>query len=453
MSAPSSSPSQFALFARRRFAPLFVTQFLGAFNDNVFKNALVVLLAFNAAAWTTLSSDVLANLAAGIFILPFFLFSATAGQLADKFDKAHLARYTKLLEILVVLLIGLGFLFSSLWLLLGALFLLGLQSTLFGPVKYAILPQHLAPRELVGGNALVEGGTYVAILGGTLTGALLAGMKDGGAWITGVCLGVALLGYLASRHIPPAPAPVPELEIRANFLRETWRSIGFARENRVVFLSILGVSWFWLYGALFLTQFPGYVRTVLHGDEHLVTLLLVVFSVGVGTGSLFCERLTRRTGKVVEPGLVPLGALGMTLFGLDFSLAGPASGAVLPSVASFLREPWNWRILGDLLLLGMSGGLYSVPLYALIQSRSPDACRARVIAANNILNALFMVAGALAAALLLGQGYGIPVLFCVAAIINGLVTIHVFTVVDFSFWALIRPCPKENCRPQDQDRS
>jgi MFS family permease len=439
LSAPVESHSQFRLLAERRFCPLFVTQFFGAFNDNAFKIALVVLLTFRAASWTTLAPEVLANLAAGIFILPFFLFSATAGQLADKFDKARLARWTKILEIGIILLAGLGFWGQNLTVLLLALFLLGLQSTLFGPVKYAILPQHLSPDELVGGNALVEAGTFVAILLGTLTGGLMAGLDGGVAWISGISFAVALLGYLASRAIPPAPAPAPQLALTLNPLTETWRCIGFAHANRSVFLSILAISWFWLYGSLLLAQFPAYTRFVLGGGESTVTLLLAVFSVGIGAGSLLCDKLTRRRGKQVEPGLVPLGALGMTLFGLDLALASPAAaaGTALP-LALLLQNLNIWRILLDLLLLGACGGLYCVPLYALVQQRSPENCRARVIAANNIFNSLFMVVGALVAAALLKLGLGIPRLFLLIVIAHGLVTVYIFTVIpEFPRRALV----------------
>ncbi|GHU32669.1 hypothetical protein AGMMS50256_23150 [Betaproteobacteria bacterium] len=426
--------SQFALFGTRRFWPLFVTQFLGAFNDNAYKNALVVLLAFRAASWTDMKLEVLANLAAGLFILPFFLFSSTAGQLADKFDKAWLAKLSKVLEIVIILLAAFGFWLQSLAVLLTALFLLGLQSTLFGPVKYAILPQHLRPNELVGGNALVEAGTFVSVLIGTLTGGLLAGLDGGVVWICVICLTVAVAGFLTSRCIPAAPPPEPTLRIAANPLAESWRCIGFARQEHSVFLSILAISWFWLYGALLLAQFPAYTKSVLGGGESMVTVLLAVFSVGIGAGSLFCEKLTRRRGKQVEPGLVPIGALGMTLFGLDLALASPAqiAGDIQP-LSVLLHNAATWRILFDLLLLGGFGGLYCVPLYALVQQRSPVACRARIIAANNILNALFMVAGALAASVFLGKGFGIPALFLLTAVVHGVVTIYIFSVVPEFF--------------------
>lgn len=432
---------QFKLLKTRRFLPFFGTQFLGAFNDNLFKNALIVLLTYKAASWTSLKPEILVNLAAGIFILPFFLFSATAGQLADKYDKAKLARLVKVLEIIIMLVAGVGFAMHSLPVLMSALFMFGLHSTLFGPVKYAILPQHLKVEELVGGNALVEAGTFVAILIGTLVGGLMAGLDQGTVWITFAGLTVATAGYLTSRKIPSAPAPAPQLRINLNPFTETWRNIGFARENRTVFLSILGISWFWLYGALFLAQFPAYTKNVLGGSETAVTLLLATFTVGIGIGSLLCERLS---GKQVEIGLVPFGSIGLTLFGLDLAWASPAhppSGELLSAVA-LLAEPGMWRVLLDLCGLGLFGGFFIVPLYALIQLRSSVVFRARIIAGNNIMNAFFMVVGALAAASLLSAGMSIPILFAVAAAGNTLVAIYIFTLIPefllrFLVWMLI----------------
>lgn len=444
--SPESTPhSQFVLLGSRRFAPFFGTQFLGAFNDNLFKNALIVLLTFQAASWTALAPGVLSNLAAGIFILPFFLFSATAGQLADKYDKAKLARLVKVLEIAIMAVAALGFSLHSLPVLFAALFLLGLHSTLFGPVKYAILPQHLREDELVGGNALVEAGTFVAILIGTLAGGLLAGAGGDPVWVAYAGLFVAVAGYFASRGIPAAPPPVPELLVSLNPLSETWRNIGFARENRTVFLSILGISWFWLYGALFLAQFPAYAKNVLGGGETTVTLLLATFTIGIGLGSLLCERLS---SKHVEIGLVPFGSIGLTLFGLDLAFASPAmspaglSNSAPLAVAGLLGLFSTWHVLFDLFALGLFGGFFIVPLYALIQLRSAPEHRARIIAANNILNALFMVVGALAAAGLLGSGVSIPVLFGLAAVCNAVVAIYIYGLVPefllrFVAWLLI----------------
>ena len=431
--------NQSGLLRARRFAPLFVTQFLGALNDNVLKNAMVVLLTFQAATWTTLKPELLANLAAGVFILPFFLFSATAGQLADKYDKAALARMVKLLEIAIVLICGAGFWLHSLAVLFAGLFLLGLHSTLFGPVKYAILPQHLKPEELVGGNALIEAGTFVAILLGTLLGGLLAGSGNGTTWITVVGLAIAVGGYLASRGIPVAVPPAPTLAISANPLTETWRNINFARENQTVFLSIMGISWFWLFGALFLAQFPAYTKNVLGGSETAVTLLLATFTFGIGVGSLLCEKLS---AKRVELGLVPLGSIGLTLFALDLALASPATPAAGLGALGLMQLGSTWRVLLDLALIGIFGGFFIVPLYALVQQRSNPEHGARIIAANNIMNALFMVVGALAAAGMLAAGLSIPMLFAVAAVCNAAVALFIYGLVPefllrFIIWMLI----------------
>ena len=431
----------FHLLKTRRFLPFFCTQFLGAFNDNLFKNALIVLLTFQASSWTSLSPGVLANLSAGAFILPFFIFSATAGQLADKYDKALLARLVKLLEIGIMLLAGVGFALHSLMLLMFALFMFGAHSSLFGPVKYAILPQHLKEEELVGGNALVEAGTFVAILIGTLAGGLLAGFEQGTIWVTSAGLVVACAGYLTSRHIPSAPAPDPQLKFGYNVFVETWHNIQFARVNRTVFLSILGISWFWLYGALFLAQFPAYAKNILGGAETTVTLLLATFTLGIGLGSILCERLS---GKMVEIGLVPFGSIGLTLFGLDLAWASPSvapTAAPLSSMA-LIAAPGMWHVLLDLFSLGLFGGLFIVPLYALVQIRSNPEQRARVIAANNIMNALFMVVGAVAAAAMLSAGMSIPALFAVAAICNAAVAIYIYKLVPeflvrFVVWLLI----------------
>jgi len=430
---------QSGLLRARRFAPLFATQFLGALNDNVLKNAMVVLLTFQAARWTSLKPEILANLAAGIFILPFFLFSATAGQLADKYDKALLARLSKLLEVVIVVIAGAGFALRSIEVLFASLFLMGLQSTLFGPVKYAILPQHLKSGELVGGNALIEAGTFVAILLGTLLGGLLAASESGMTLITVTGLVIAVAGYLSSRAIPDAVPPAPTLVVGRNPLTETWRTIGFARENQTVFLSILGISWFWLFGALFLAQFPAYTKDVLGGSETAVTLLLATFTFGIGLGSLLCERLS--AGRI-ELGLVPLGSIGMTVFALDMAFATPAAPAMNAGAMALMAEGNTWRVLFDLTMIGTFGGFFIVPLYALVQERSNPEQRARIIAANNILNALFMVVGAIAAAGLLAAGLSIPQLFAVAAVCNAAVALFIYGLVPefllrFIVWLLI----------------
>ncbi len=437
---------QFALMRQRRFLPFFLTQFLGAFNDNVYKNALVVLLTFHTARYTELSAGILVNLCAGLFILPFFLFSATAGQIADKFEKSRLIRFVKVFEIAVMLLAGVAFALDSLTLMLVALFLMGTHSTLFGPVKYAILPQHLHETELVGGNALVESGTFVAIPLGTLIGGVLAGLPQGTHWISIAVLTLAVLGYLASRAIPNAPAASPSLAIDYNPLSETWRNLRFLRGNRTVFLSILGISWFWFYGALFLSQFPAYAKDVLGGNEHAVILLLAVFSIGIGIGSLLCERLS--AGRI-ELGLVPFGSIGLSLFALDLwwgspvaALASSASTAPMP-LGELLARPGTWRLLADLVAIGIFGGFYIVPLYALIQRRSDPSHRSRTIAGNNILNALFMVVAAIMGAGLLAAGASVPQLFLITALLNAVVAIYIYTLVPefllrFIVWLLVR---------------
>jgi 1-acyl-sn-glycerol-3-phosphate acyltransferase len=424
-----SDRSQFRLLAERRFGPFFGVQFLGATNDNVFKQALVILLAYQTASFTSMSSDTLQNLAQALFILPFFLFSATAGQLADKYEKSRLITITVVLELAVMLLGAAGFFMTSLPLLLAALFLGGLQSALFGPVKYAILPQHLDESELVGGNALVETGTSIAILAGMILGGWMIAQPDWGiAGVAVLTCALSAAGIVLSRFIPEAPPPDPALAINPNVVGETWRILQLAGRNRTVFHSILGISWFWLYGAMLVTQFPNLVRNVFQGDEHVVTLLLVVFSIGVGAGSLLCERLS---GHKVEIGLVPFGSIGLTLFGIDLGLAT----AAVPAQA-------DWRVLADLFLIGAFGGLYIVPLYALVQSRSERTHRSRIIAANNILNALFIVAAAGVSIFLLGAGLSIPQLIVVAALMNAAVAVYIYTLVPeflmrFLVWLLI----------------
>jgi MFS family permease len=399
--------SQFQLLRERRFAPFFWTQFLGAGNDNLYKNALIIFVAYEAASLTSLSSNDLVNLAAGLFILPFVLLSATAGQLADKFEKSRLIRWIKLFEIGIMCIGLVGFWRQDLLLLFLALALMGVHSTLFGPVKYAILPQHLRPSELIGGNGLVEMGTFVAILLGTIVGGVVVAIKPQGPIYAGaVTIAVAVAGYLVSRAIPFTPAVASGLKINWNPFTETWKNLRFAHGNRVVWLSMLGISWFWFYGATFLTQFPNFTKDVLGGDEHVATLLLAVFSVGIGVGSLLCERMS---GRKVEIGLVPFGSIGLSLFAVDLWLASRGLHPTgLTGIDGFLAVRAHWRVAADLVLLGMFGGFYIVPLYALIQERSEPSFRSRIIAANNILNAIFMVASAGIAIGLLKAGLSIP---------------------------------------------
>jgi 1-acyl-sn-glycerol-3-phosphate acyltransferase len=436
-----SGHSQFSLFGQRRFMPFFMTQGLGAFNDNIFKNALVALLVFKGSQLAGLNTNQVVNLSAMVFILPFFLFSALFGQFADKYEKSIQIRRVKLFEIVIMLLASLGFWMSSLPLLLFVLFLLGLQSTVFGPIKYGILPQILRKEELVGGNALIEMGTFVAILAGTIAGPQLAGIESSWPyWVGASCLVVAVAGYVYSLRIPTAEAVSPGLKINWNVFSETVRNLKFINENRTVLNSVLGISWFWFFGAIFLVQIPAYSQNVIGGAENLMSTLLALFIIGISTGSLLCERLS---GRQVEIGLVPFGAIGLTLFGLDLYFASPTSPGINVGALDFLAHGANWRISADLLLIGVFGGFYIVPLYALVQHRSSPGHISRVIAGLNILNALFMVIAAVMAMLVLGPAdFSIPELFLMTAILNAVVAIYIFTLVPeflmrFLVWMLI----------------
>lgn len=416
--------AQFRLLGQRRFLPFFVTQFLGAFNDNVYKNAVVILIAFSGLEPSR--ADMLVNLAAGVFILPYFLFSATAGQLADKHEKSSLIRIIKAAEIGIMACAVVGLLTKNVVVLLVVLFLMGAQSTAFGPVKYSILPQQLREHELVGGNGLVEMGTFVAILIGTIAGGLLVAHEPfGPIMVSAAVVAFALLGWLASRAIPAAQAQAPELRVRYEPLRETWRLMSYARSEPVVFIALVGNSWFWFYGAVFLAQFPGYARSLLGANEQVVTLMLTAFSVGIGIGSTLCERLTR--GRI-ELGLVLLGALGLTGFAVDLYFASPTLGSERPAAEllgalAFLHQPGALRIVADLVLIGVFGGWFIVPLYTMMQHRSAPDHRSRVIAANNVLNALFMVAASVLAIALRALGVGIAELLLLTGLGNALMAV------------------------------
>jgi len=433
--------NQFSLLQQRRFGPFFITQFLGAFNDNVFKNALVTLIAFHGASILSANPDTLINISAGIFIVPFFIFSATAGQLADKYEKSQLIRWIKLLEVAIMVCAAAAFYLNNLALLIGLLFLMGTQSTLFAPIKYGMLPQILRDRELVGGNGLVEMGTFVAILLGTMVGTATIGQPGiGAALIAIVIVSVAVAGYVASYRIPPVAPADRNVRINWNPVTETWRIIQFARRNRTVFLSILGISWFWFFGFVYTTQLPNYTKFTLGGNQNVLIMLITLFTVGIGVGSLLCERLS--DGRV-ELGLVPFGSIGLTVFGIDlfFAPSNPI-GDELVGATAFLQSAASWRVLADVMLIGLFGGFYIVPLYALVQQRSEPSHRSRIIAGNNIINALFMVISAVMAAALLRAGLTIPQLFLVTSALNALVAIYIYTLVPeflmrFIVWMLV----------------
>ncbi|MFV2031218.1 MAG: MFS transporter [Gammaproteobacteria bacterium] len=418
-------PDSIKLLCSRRFLPFFLTQLLGAFNDNLYKNGLTIFIAFQAANISQESSNTLVNIAAGLFILPFFLFSPIAGQLADKFEKSILIRRVKQLEIFIMLLGAIAFYLQSPVLLISILFLMGTQSSLFGPVKYSLLPQALLPEELVGGNAMVEFGTFLAILLGLISAVLIIGL--GIQMLSFAVVIFAVAGYWASRSIPTLAANAPELSISYNIFTQTKNIMRDARENRTVFYSILGISWFWFIGITYVTQLPNYVRYELGANEQVYVLLLAMFSIGIGIGSFLCERMS---GRIVEIGLVPIGALGLTLFGIDIYFSqSMVAGDVLIEPMAFLSDSGNMRVMFDFIMLGISGGIYIVPLYALVQQRSAVKKRSRIIAANNVLNALFMVVAAIYGTFALSVGIDIPTLFLIMALMNAAVALFIFKLV------------------------
>lgn len=432
-----SHPSQFSLLGKRRFLPFFVTQALGALNDNLFKQSLILAILYKL----NIEGDrgIWVNLCALLFIVPFFLFSALAGQFGEKYAKDRLIRLIKLGEIAIMVVAAIGFAFDHLALMLVALFAMGTHSALFGPVKYSILPQTLRPEELVGGNGLVEMGTFLAILAGTIGAGIMLSSGNYTVIVSVVIIAVAVLGYLASRAIPSAPADTPQLRLNWNIFSESWATLRLGlNQTPAVSRSVVGNSWFWFVGAIYLTQIPAYAKDWLSGDETVVTLILTVFSVGIALGSLLCEKLS---GRKVEIGLVPFGSFGLTVFGL---LLWWHSGQMPQNIHAndwlgVLGFSQAWWVLLDILGLGVFGGFYIVPLYALIQSRTSESERARVIAANNILNALFMVVSALVTILLLSvAGLTIPELFLVVSLMNIAVNAYIFKIVpEFSMRFLI----------------
>jgi 1-acyl-sn-glycerol-3-phosphate acyltransferase len=433
-----SGQNQFTLLGEKRFAPFFATQALGAFNDNAFRNAMIVLVGFHMGLDES-AVGFYSNIAPALFIVPFFLFSATSGQLAEKFEKTRIIRFVKLFEIAAMALASIAFYRHSLWLMLTVLFLMGLHSTLFGPIKYAILPQALKPEELVGGNALVETGTSLAILIGMIAGgSAMAGAGPVAASI--LVLAIAVAGYLVCRSIPPAPPTAPDLKFNWNPFTETVQVLGFVTKNRTVFNSVLGISWFWFFGGVFTMQLPNYTKIFLGGTESVSILVLALFSIGVGAGSLLCEKLS---GRRVEIGLVPFGSIGLTLFGVDLYFARPDAATLHElSAFGFLAAPGSWRIVADFILVGVFAGFYIVPLFALVQSRAPRSELSRVIAGNNIINALFIVAAAAFGIGLGAAGLSIPQIFLVAAILNAAVAIYIYTLVPeflmrFLSWMIV----------------
>ncbi|MDX1490314.1 MAG: MFS transporter [Pseudohongiellaceae bacterium] len=437
-----SADTQASLLKQKRFLPFFITQVLGALNDNIFKNALLILIAFRSVEELGVESGLLVNAAAILFILPFFLFSTTFGQFAEKFEKSKSIRLIKLCEIIIVLLAGASLYLDNIGFMLAVLFLLGVQSAAFGPIKYSILPQHLRREELTGGNGLVEMGTFLAILIGTLLGGVLIALEANAILaVTTTLLCVAVAGYIASRSIPMTPATDPNLKINWNPLSQLRTLYQLATQNKAVMQSQLGIAWFWFFGAVILAQIPNYTQFSLGGDESVTTVILAAFSVGVGAGSLICSRLS--AGRV-EPGIVPIGAFGISLFTLDlYRLYPNADGGATMGALEFLSRGAGVHALIDIVLIGLFGGIFTVPLYAMVQSRTKSKHLSQIVSAGNILNAFFMVLSGVYAIALLSSGYTIPQLLFITALVNIAIACYIFKQVpEFIFratiWLLIR---------------
>ncbi|TRN25915.1 MFS transporter [Vibrio furnissii] len=431
--------SQTSLLTQRRFLPYFITQFFGAFNDNIFKNVLLLLVAFAGSGALPISSDLFINLAAGLFILPFFLFSASAGVLADKYEKSWFIRRVKLLEIAIMCIGAIGFITESYSVLLLILFLMGTQSAFFGPVKYALLPQQLKSNELVPGNALVETGTFLAILLGTLGAGMIASADNARHIAAAAVILFALCGYWASRSIPEAPASAPDLTFRWRPISQTRHTLAIARSDRIIFQSMMAISWFWFLGAAYLTQFPNFTKVFLNGTESSVSFLLALFSVGIALGSLACDKLSNHR---IDVGIVPLGSFGISIFGYLMATSIPNDLPIFSQFSEFAAYQPLWPLFAYLLLLGASGGVFIVPLYALMQQRAKETERAQVIAALNIYNSLFMVCSAILGIICLTLlDLTIPYLFVLLSVMNLLLAAYLFLqvpifVVRFLVWAL-----------------
>ena len=422
------------LLKSRRFLPMFLTQFFGALNDNVYKQALLLVFTYGLISQQSANVSTLNNLAALLFILPYFIFSATAGQLADKYERAQLVRAIKLLEIIIMLIATVGFLLGSLWLLLTALFLMGVQSTFFGPIKYAILPEALKPHELMSGNAIFQSGTSIAILLGMILGGAVISVSAGNlVWVSLTVVIIALIGYASSRFVLTQRVTAPDIQIDWNFFRTSFQTLKYAKSLPMIFLILLGNSWYWFYGATYLTQIPQLTQQNLHASENVVSLLLTLFSVGIGVGSLLCRKIG---GTEVNIKMVPIGAVGLTIFA--FYLAGalafvPEKTGALLGLSEVFQQGWSYyHVMCAVTLLGISGGFYIVPLYAMMQAYSPRSHRARVVAANNILNAIFMVSSAIFSILILSiLKIDLKILFSITAVLSAV----------FTFWLLLKLKP------------
>jgi hypothetical protein len=427
----------------KRFWPLFWTQFFGALNDNVLKNALVVLVTYQGITLFGLDSGSLVALASGLFILPFFLFSPIAGQLSDKFEKSMLVKATKIFELFIMLVATTGFYTQNYSLLLTTLFMAGLQATLFGPVKYSMLPDLVKENELVEANAYIELGTFLAILIGTIAGGFLIAMPGGIPWLLGTLLALSAIGIWTSFQVQTVRIACPDLKLQFNPFPTIGSTIGLLKQSKAIFNSVLGISWFWFFGAAVLSVLPTYCKDFLGAGEHVVTAFLAMFTFGIGLGSLLCERLSF---KRVEIGLVPLGSIGMTIFILDLFFAHP-SWAInhdhLLSLEEFLNDSTGWRLLIDFFMMSIFGGLFILPLYTLIQDRSQPETRSRVIAGNNIMNSIFMVVSSVLIMAAHAAHMTYPQIFLVLGVVNLVVACYIYSIVPeftlrFLSWILAR---------------
>lgn len=419
------------LLTTRRFLPMFLTQFFGALNDNVFKQSLLLVITYGFLQQQVASVSTLNNLAALLFILPYFIFSATAGQIADKYERAFLIRKIKLLEIIIMLIGSAGFMLGNLWLLYSALFLMGIHSTFFGPIKYAILPEILKPNELMTGNALFQTGTSIAILAGMILGGTIISNSAGNlVWISLTVVAIALIGYCSSRFILKQPVKSDAFEVDWNFFRTSVQTLKYAKGRPLIYTILLGNSWYWFFGATSLTQIPQLTQQNLHASENVVSLLLTFFSVGIGVGSLLCRKIG---GAEVNIKMVPIGAVGLTVFALYLAMSLyfiPEQSGQFLGISDMFHSGINYyHVMLAVTLLGISGGFYIVPLYAMMQAYSPASHRARVVAANNILNAVFMVSSAIFSIIILSiLKINIEILFAITAVLSAI----------FSTWLLIR---------------
>ncbi|NDF13088.1 MAG: MFS transporter [Proteobacteria bacterium] len=409
------------LFRTRRFLPLFVTQFFGAFNDNALKNAFVIWYTYAVALKAGINPSMMVTMAGGIFILPFFLLSAPAGAIADKYERSWLTRRIKAFEILLMITCSAGFYLGNIPLLLVTIFLMGVHSTFFGPIKYSLLPEHLQKSELISGNGWIEGGTFLSILLGTIFGGVVILTHHGVWWLSGAITLFAVTGFIASLSIPKARIAEPDLHIGFNIFHQTYRLLSFARKERMLWHTIICISWFWFIGATFLTQLPVYTASVIHGNEHVVTLFLTIFSIGIGLGSVACNKLLN--GKI-DCRLVPYGTVGMSIAIVLFTAATrlfiqdvPAP-ATLMDASTFLSTFYGWLIVTSLLTLAVMSGIYIVPLYALLQNRSEPRVLARMIASNNIMNSFFMVVASLSAMLLFSHGFTVSDILLITGAVN-----------------------------------